>query len=94
MLIAETFLMGGHATHDEAEARRTFAAELFSEWGRRDPVAMYEEYLVDRKVATREALAEEEARIEAAVERASEEALESRQHRMPAPESATLDVYA
>ena len=94
MLIAETFRMGGHATHDEAEARRTFAADLFSEWGRRDPVAMYEEYLVDRKVASREALAEEEARIEAAVERASEEALESRQHRMPAPESAIVGVYA
>jgi pyruvate dehydrogenase E1 component alpha subunit/2-oxoisovalerate dehydrogenase E1 component alpha subunit len=41
LLVAETFRMGGHATHDEAEARHTFAAELFSRWGRRDPIALY-----------------------------------------------------
>ena len=29
LLVAETFRMGGHATHDEAEARRTFDSELF-----------------------------------------------------------------
>ncbi len=51
MLVAETFRMGGHATHDEAEARNTFSAQLFSSWGRRDPVALYEEYLCDAGIA-------------------------------------------
>lgn len=42
---AETFRMGGHATHDVREARATFPEELFQRWGRRDPVGLYEEYL-------------------------------------------------
>jgi len=33
MLIAETFRMGGHATHDEREARETLPPELFRTWG-------------------------------------------------------------
>jgi pyruvate dehydrogenase E1 component alpha subunit/2-oxoisovalerate dehydrogenase E1 component alpha subunit len=93
LLVAETFRMGGHATHDEAEARRTFDAALFAEWGRRDPIALYEEYLVARGVA-RETLDAVEGEVEREVERAEQEALESRQHHMPAPESATTGVYA
>src|SRR3989475_580863 len=45
MLVAETFRMGGHATHDEREARETLPAEMFKAWGKRDPVGLYEEYL-------------------------------------------------
>lgn len=45
MILAETFRMGGHATHDEREARRMLDPVLFETWGRRDPVGMYEEYL-------------------------------------------------
>ena len=30
-LVVDTFRMGGHATHDEREARETFPAELFTE---------------------------------------------------------------
>jgi len=37
--------MGGHATHDEREARDTLPAALFEHWGKRDPIGMYEEYL-------------------------------------------------
>jgi TPP-dependent pyruvate/acetoin dehydrogenase alpha subunit len=93
LLVAETFRMGGHATHDEAEARETFDAELFARWGRRDPVALYEEYLVDDGVS-RSTLAEVEADVEAEVERAQEEALLSRRERMPIAESAVEGVYA
>jgi TPP-dependent pyruvate/acetoin dehydrogenase alpha subunit len=93
LLVAETFRMGGHATHDEAEARETFAAELFERWGRRDPVALYEEYLVDDGVS-RAALGDVEAEVEAEVERAQEEALVSRRERMPAGASAVVGVYA
>ncbi len=45
MILAETFRMGGHATHDEREAREMMSREAFHEWGRRDPIGMYEEYL-------------------------------------------------
>jgi TPP-dependent pyruvate/acetoin dehydrogenase alpha subunit len=45
MILAETFRMGGHATHDETEARRQLEPQLFREWGRRDPIGLYEEYL-------------------------------------------------
>lgn len=93
LLVAETFRMGGHATHDEAEARETFDAELFAKWGRRDPVALYEEYLADDGIS-RSTLAEVEAEVEGEVERAQEEALVSRRERMPAAESAVEGVYA
>jgi 2-oxoisovalerate dehydrogenase E1 component len=45
MILDETFRMGGHATHDEREARQMMDADLFQEWGRRDPVGQFEEYL-------------------------------------------------
>ena len=61
LLVAETFRMGGHATHDEAEARRTFDASLFAHWGKRDPIGMFEEHLV-RTGISRERLAQAERR--------------------------------
>lgn len=44
-LAAETFRMGGHATHDLREARETLDPALFASWGRRDPIGLYEEVL-------------------------------------------------
>ena len=93
LLIAETFRMGGHATHDEAEARRTFAGEMFTRWGRRDPIALFESYLVAEGETT-ESLASIEAEVEAEIERAEAEALASRQSHMPTGEMAITDVYA
>jgi len=93
LLVAETFRMGGHATHDEREARETFPAELFEHWGKRDPIGLYEEYLL-RRGATRERLAEIEAGVEKEIDAAEREALASRESRMPAPESAARGVYA
>lgn len=46
-LIAETFRMGGHATHDEQEARELFPAETFQYWGKRDPIGCYETWLAE-----------------------------------------------
>ena len=45
MLTATTLRMGGHATHDEAEARNLVPAALFEYWGERDPLGLYEEWL-------------------------------------------------
>ncbi|HYK83570.1 MAG TPA: thiamine pyrophosphate-dependent dehydrogenase E1 component subunit alpha [Gemmatimonadales bacterium] len=92
MLVAETFRLGGHATHDEREARETFPAELFREWGKRDPIGLYEEYLKEEGRTVRQ-LETVEAAVTAEVERAAEEALASRAH-MPAGESALVGVYA
>ena len=86
VLVAETFRMGGHATHDEREARETFAAELFEHWGRRDPVGLFEAYLLEEGLPAA-TLAAVEADATEAVERAAEEALASRDDRPP-PEHA------
>lgn len=92
LLVAETFRMGGHATHDEREARELFSAELFARWGKRDPVGLYEEYLKEEGVqATR--LAELDAEVTAQVGRAAEEAIASREN-MPKGETALEGVYA
>jgi TPP-dependent pyruvate/acetoin dehydrogenase alpha subunit len=92
LLLAETFRMGGHATHDEREARETLPATLFEQWGKRDPIGLYEEYLKRRGIPPA-ALAATEERVIGEVDRAAEEALESRTH-LPRPESALLGVYA
>ncbi len=93
MLIAETFRMGGHATHDEREARETLPAEWFAEWGKKDPIGLYEEWLTSKGIAAAR-LAKVEAEVEAEVAAAEAEALQSRESKMPAGESALEGVYA
>lgn len=92
LLVAETFRMGGHATHDEREARETFPAKLFAEWGKRDPIGSYEEYLKEDGWTEQE-LADVESEVTAAVERAEQEALASRGN-MPGGEGALSGLFA
>jgi TPP-dependent pyruvate/acetoin dehydrogenase alpha subunit len=92
LLVAETFRMGGHATHDEREARETFPPELFKAWGQRDPIGLYEEYLKEEGIPAK-VLGTVEAETAEHVERAAEEALASRE-RMPKGETALEGVYA
>jgi len=92
MLLAETFRMGGHATHDEREARATFPAELFEYWGKRDPIGLYESWLLQQSVPSAE-LESIEAKATARVEAATGEAMADRD-RLPPPESALEGVYA
>jgi TPP-dependent pyruvate/acetoin dehydrogenase alpha subunit len=92
LLVAETFRMGGHATHDEREARETFPASLFEAWGRRDPIGQYEGYLRGYGLTEAE-LTKIEDEVTAEVERAAEVAAKSRDA-MPAGESALGRVYA
>src|SRR5213594_917824 len=70
LLFAETFRMGGHATHDEREARETFPPDLFTTWGKRDPIGLYEEYLKEEGVSPT-VLAAVEAEITDEVEQAA-----------------------
>ncbi|MEE8115546.1 MAG: thiamine pyrophosphate-dependent dehydrogenase E1 component subunit alpha [Gemmatimonadales bacterium] len=93
ILDAETFRMGGHATHDEAEARVVIPQDVFTYWGRRDPIGLYEEYLKRHDVPGEE-LDRIESEVNAEVERAAEEALASRESAEPVPESAVGGVYA
>ena len=108
LLTARTFRMGGHATHDEAEARALFTKEQFRYWGLRDPIGTYETYLKEdapsldgrkrpaaaRRAANARILGEIEARVVAEVEAAEEEALASRRDLMPDPGDALRGVYA
>lgn len=77
LVYARTFRMGGHATHDEREARATFPEDLFREWGKRDPVGLYETWLLEGGIS-RDALEAAEAEVTAEVDDAAEEALRSR----------------
>jgi 2-oxoisovalerate dehydrogenase E1 component len=95
-----TFRMGGHATHDEGESRAILAPELFEEWGKRDPIGMYETYLAEAdftllpEKSNREALGEAEAEVTEEIEKAEREALASRDSNMPQPETQQLGVLA
>src|SRR5262245_3853806 len=108
LLTARTFRMGGHATHDEAEARALFTKEQFRYWGLRDPIGTYEAYLREdapsldgrkrapgaRRAAHAGLLEGVEGGVGAAGEAAAEEALASRQSRIPEPADAARGVYA
>jgi TPP-dependent pyruvate/acetoin dehydrogenase alpha subunit len=91
-IVVDTFRMGGHATHDEREARETFPSELFDHWGRRDPVGLFESYLESRGVAP-DVLAGIEGEVTSEMDRAADEALESRD-RIPPPEQALYDGFS
>jgi TPP-dependent pyruvate/acetoin dehydrogenase alpha subunit len=84
--------MGGHATHDEREARETFSPELFTKWGKRDPIGLYEEYLKEEGISAK-VLGEQEQDITEQVERAAAAALASRD-KMPEGKAALEGVYA
>ncbi len=89
VVVAQTFRMGGHATHDEREARETFDADLFAAWGRRDPIGLYESWLGSHGVDFAVLGGIEEAAIRE-VELAAEAALASRDH-LPDPTSAAYE---
>ena len=89
IIFANTFRMGGHATHDEAEARHTFAAELFAHWGKRDPIGLFEEWLVARGIA-REQLGSIEDSVSKQIDQAADNVASVRGNVMPEPAHAEL----
>lgn len=93
IIYADTFRMGGHATHDEKEARAIFDSKLFSYWGKRDPIGNFECYLNNIGIS-KDILEEAEAVVIRELEEAEASALESREKRMPSPDSALEGVYA
>src|SRR5438094_4306020 len=93
VIFAETFRMGGHATHDEYEARQIFSPAIFDYWGKRDPIGMYEVYL-ERRGIPRATLAQVEATVIDEIAQAEKDALERRDRKMPEPATAKLGLYA
>ena len=93
IVFAETFRMGGHATHDEKEAREICPPALFEYWGKRDPIGMYESYL-ERRGFSKTTLQEAEQRVIDEIARAEKEALNSANTRMPKPETLNEGVTA
>ncbi len=77
-IVANTFRMGGHATHDEREARETFPPDLFEAWGKRDPVGLYETYLLGNGFEA-ERLRQIESACVAEADEGQARALESRE---------------
>ncbi len=92
ILLAETFRMGGHATHDEQDARKMIPAALYDHWGKRDPIGLYEAHLMVQGIAS-SVLESVEAEVSVQVEEAASQALASRDANMPRPETALEGVY-
>ena len=68
--------------------------EMFETWGKRDPIALYEEYLSDLDDVTREDLEKIERKVTDEIDVAEELALESRANHMPEGPEALDGVYA
>jgi TPP-dependent pyruvate/acetoin dehydrogenase alpha subunit len=92
IIFAETFRMGGHATHDEREGRDMLGTASFEQWGKKDPIGTFETYL-ENTGTRRSVLDSAEERVIQELAQAEKEALESRDNCMPAPESALTGVY-
>lgn len=92
VIVADTFRMGGHATHDEREARATFDDTIFAHWGRRDPIGLFEAYMEGVGISP-EALQDLDNEVTEEMDRAADEALESKD-RTPPPEQALYDGFS
>ena len=94
LIVAQTFRMGGHATHDEREARDLFDADVFRHWGKRDPIGCYETWLTQSRGIAPERLAAIEGAVDAAIEVAAREAVSGKGVREPDPKTVTEGVWA
>lgn len=94
IIVTRTFRMGGHATHDEREARELFDDAVYRHWGQRDPVGCYESWLVDVRGVDRARLEAIEDEVSAAIDAAAEEAKAGRGVREPDPATVSEGVYA
>ncbi|MEE2758072.1 MAG: thiamine pyrophosphate-dependent dehydrogenase E1 component subunit alpha [Myxococcota bacterium] len=94
IMVGRTFRMGGHATHDEREARELFDDELYAYWGKRDPVGMYETWLIEDRGLSKAQLTDIEDQTHAAIEAAARLAVSRRDSHAPDPATQRDGVYA
>jgi pyruvate dehydrogenase E1 component subunit alpha len=86
-LEVDTYRFRGHSMGDPERYRK---AEEVKQWQENDPIGIFNKYLLEKKVATRKALDEIEARVEEEVNKAVEFAETSPE---PAAEELFTDVY-
>jgi 2-oxoisovalerate dehydrogenase E1 component len=94
IMVARTFRMGGHATHDEREARELFDEEMYTYWGKRDPIGMYETWLLEDRSISQSTLEAIEATALADIEEAARTAVSRRESHAPDPATQADGVYA
>lgn len=82
LIVAETYRMHGHAQHD---AQEYVPEEELREWRRRDPIELFERYLVESGFESRPSLAIVKEEVRRELSAAVEEALSAP---MPEPEGA------
>jgi TPP-dependent pyruvate/acetoin dehydrogenase alpha subunit len=87
LIEAKTFRRRGHAQHDPAEY---VPAEQRAYWEKRDPIALYEKFLMDEKLVDAKGKKEIEDKINKLLEKEREFAENSP---MPPPETAAQGVY-
>lgn len=88
LLEVKTFRMKGHAEHDN---QAYVPKDLIEEWKAKDPVARFEQLLLDNGFATREDLDAIEQRVKREIDVATDEADASP---MPNPSDAALGLFA
>lgn len=84
----DTYRFRGHSMGDPERYRKS---EEVKKWQEEDPIGIFNKYLLDKKVATRKALDEIEARVEEEVAKAVEFAETSPE---PTMEDLYADIYA
>lgn len=87
-LEVDTYRFRGHSMGDPERYRK---AEEVKKWQEEDPIGIFNKYLLDKKVASRKALDEIEARVEEEVVKAVEFAETSPE---PTMEDLYADIYA
>ncbi len=87
-LEVDTYRFRGHSMGDPERYRKQ---EEVKKWQENDPIGIYNKYLLDKKIATKKALDEIEARVEEEVRQAVEFAEASPE---PALEELFTDIYA
>ncbi|MGB0645771.1 MAG: thiamine pyrophosphate-dependent dehydrogenase E1 component subunit alpha [Bradymonadia bacterium] len=93
LIVADTFRMGGHATHDEREARSLFDETTYKHWGDRDPIGMYETYLTNHHQVSSDALETIEKQVIADIDEAAKKAVAKVKTHQPDPETVGDGVY-
>ncbi len=88
LIECKTFRMCGHSEHDDAFY---VPREKFKEWGKKDPIAIYEEYLERKGVLDEESKRKIELRVDREVKEGSEVAEKSA---LPSPHEVLEGVYA
>lgn len=93
LIVTETFRMGGHATHDEREARELFDQAQYDYWGARDPIGMYETFLMEDHGVSETRLTAIESEVIEMLDDAARKAVSKLETHQPDPSTVSDGVY-